>query len=164
MKALELSAKLSFLFLCFNATFLHGNPAETSEPQPLSADGKPASVSSVNEHDTKGIDANVYRINITSSKGLIGQIKINLTDGTEPVDVVHQFCVSHGLPLSKRREILTSVCSTISCHRLRPVLMLKKIFTNPNPGELPKLVGTVRIIEGQEPADLISKFYKAHEM
>ena len=42
--------------------------------------------------------------------------------------------------------------------------MLKQIYNNPNDGELPKLVGTVRIIEGQEPADLITKFYKTHDM
>ena len=122
MKALELHTKLSFLFLCFNATFLQGNPAETSVPQPSSTDGKAAAVAAVSEHSTKHVDTSVYRINITSSKGLIGQIKINLTDGTEPVDVVHQFCVSNGLPLSKRREILTSVCSTIPCFDISRLL------------------------------------------
>ena len=74
----------------------------------------------------------LYKLNITSSDGLIGQIQINMTNGTEPVDVVHQFCLSHDLPLSKRREILTVVCSTIACHRLRPILYVKKIYTNPS--------------------------------
>ena len=70
--------------------------------------------------------------------GLIGQIQINMTNGTEPVDVVHQFCLSHDLPLSKRREILTVVCSTIACHRLRPILYVKKIYTNPSSSILAK--------------------------
>jgi hypothetical protein len=111
----------------------------------------------------------LYKINITSSDGIIGQIKINITNGTEPVDVVHQFCLSHNLPLSKRREILKVICSTIACHRLRPILYTKNIYTNPSSSLLNrngerKLVGSVRIIEGQEPADIITKFYKSHDM
>ncbi len=128
-----------------NATTLKekNNPSSSSSPPPL------------------------YKLNITSSDGLIGQIQINMTNGTEPVDVVHQFCLSHDLPLSKRREILTVVCSTIACHRLRPILYVKKIYTNPsskNNNEQPELIGTVRIVEGQEPVDVITKFYKSHDM
>ena len=155
MKALALHTQLAFLFLCFNAALLNVNQAEPSLPQPSSKDEKPTVVADAAEHSTTGVHTPLYRINITSSQGLVGQIEINVTDGTEPVDVVHQFCISHDLPLSKRREILRSICSTIPCHRLRPVLMNKKIYTKPSSGGVPKLVGTVRIIEGQEPADLI---------
>ena len=105
-------------------------------------------------------ELNVTQGSMSGKPYFIGTIQINKTNYTEPVDVVYNFCKAHDLPLSKRRDLLAIICQSLPCHRRHPVVYTKEVFVGgPSKREF---VGSIRIIEGQEPADVIDNFYKAH--
>ena len=111
-------------------------------------------------------EGKVFELNVTRRYGLgpekelVGTIRINTENYTEPVDIVYNFCLEHNLTLSKRESILSKICQHLPCHRRRPIVYTKTVHKD-NPES--SVVGTVRVLEGQEPADVVDAFYKAHD-
>jgi len=96
----------------------------------------------------------VYLHRILNKDGaLVGNIEVNLNE--EPVDAVHRFAVMHGLDVQFRDSLAREVCKKIVCKRTLPAVYTKDI--NDESG---KLLGTVKIIEGEEVIDAAVRFLR----
>jgi hypothetical protein len=84
---------------------------------------------------------------------------IELFDDEEPADTVDDFCEIHGLPHDVYHSILVDACKqpVVVCTRAEPAEFKAPIVFEG------KKVGTVRIVEGEEPADIVFKFAKKYE-
>ena len=74
---------------------------------------------------------------------------IELFDDEEPADTVDDFCEIHGLPHDVYHSILVDACKqpVVVCTRAEPAAFKAPIVFEG------KKVGTVRIVEGEEPAE-----------
>ena len=96
----------------------------------------------------------VYSHEIMNKDGaLVGTIEVYLNE--EPVDAVHRFAVMHGLDVQFRDSLAREVCKKIVCKRTLPVVYTKDI--NDESG---KLLGAVKVIEGEEVIDAAVRFLR----
>jgi hypothetical protein len=96
----------------------------------------------------------VYTHKIQNEIGIIvGTIEVLL--GEEPVDAVHRFAIVHGLDMLFRDSLAKEVCEKIACERIQPVVYTKDI--NDSSG---KLLGSVKIIQGEEVIDATVRFLR----
>ena len=81
---------------------------------------------------------------------------VKIVSRREPADIVHTFCQKHNLPRHVFRGILEDVCKQprVECKREKPALFRTPIAVNGTK------LGVLRILEGDEPADVIFHFAK----
>ena len=97
----------------------------------------------------------VYSRPITTETGLVGTVRIMA--GQEPADVIYRFVKEHKLGAHIRDGVMADACSKTACTRTAA-----EVFTSPVATEAGAVAGTLRILEGEEPADVIYRFVKAH--
>jgi hypothetical protein len=72
----------------------------------------------------------------------------------EPTDVVYNYCKKHQIP-GLHMQLLTHACQAARCSRAEPIIFRSIIL-----GEKNEELGTLKIKQGEEPADAIFEFCK----
>ena len=84
---------------------------------------------------------------------------LNVWVGEEPVDQVHKFCLERNLAAHVRNQLLSEACNSpnVVCTRGQPTIFTTKIFD-----ENGTVIGEVKILEGEETADVLERFRRIH--
>ena len=88
-------------------------------------------------------------------------LEVGILEGEEPADAVYGFCAKHDLPEDFRRQILSTVCqdSKVTCTR-----QLAQLYTQGVAGSDGKMIGQLRVMEGEEPADVVRSFCESNAL
>ena len=81
----------------------------------------------------------------------VGEVEV--LEGDEPIDAIHNFATKHGLSVDYREGILQMCCEVLECERVTPQVYSKTI--NNEHGEI---IGDLKVFEGDELVDNVVRF------
>ncbi|OQS04016.1 hypothetical protein THRCLA_20998 [Thraustotheca clavata] len=87
-------------------------------------------------------------------------VALPFTDDVEPIDTIEAFREQYNLSYIFQQQTLNKVCSVIRCTRSIPVVYSVLITTDESKG----VVGTFKLLAGEEPVDAIATFCKTHQL
>jgi hypothetical protein len=107
-----------------------------------------------------GKKVEIYSQSVASTEGKnLGKVRI--FEGEEPVDAIYAFCKKHNLPKDFRGQIASAVCKDpkVICTRQEVELYSQAVA-----GSEGDTLGTLRVMEGEEPADVVRRFGEKHSL
>lgn len=87
----------------------------------------------------------------------------NILEDEEPVDKIYEFGIKHGLDFDERKALLVDTCwdgqGRFNCTRAEPMLYSQVVMEDEH-----KELGTLEILEEQEPIDVVYAFLEKHDL